>query len=176
MSQIIHFEFADLSPLAPFHYHTVRSLGHMLYDACHLQNRMENKFAETVFEQLMQYFRVHSRDDAERALKIQLANRGIIDDSVEFVKAADRWQPNAPLIGMGMEQYRRIIEQNSSAFTANQFPKDKTERTKFEVMAQVNAMQTLVSAALQQSYRYKLSEYQEPHILSLFRCLYCRGY
>jgi hypothetical protein len=81
MSEIIHFEFADLSPLSPFTYHGVRSLGHMLYDACHLQNRMENKFAETVFEQLMQYFRVHSRDDAERALKIQLANRGIIDDS-----------------------------------------------------------------------------------------------
>jgi hypothetical protein len=161
MSQIIHFEFADLSPLAPFHYHTVRSLGHMLYDACHLQNRMENKFAEAVFEQLMQYFRVHSRDDAERALKIQLANRGIIDDSVEFIKAADRWQPNAQLIGMGMEQYRRIIEQNSSAYTANQFPKDKTERTKFEVQAQVQAMMTLVSAALQQSYRYKLAEYQE---------------
>ncbi|MES2367098.1 MAG: hypothetical protein V4563_14575 [Pseudomonadota bacterium] len=161
MSEIIHFEFADLSPLAPFTYHGVRSLGHMLFDICHLQNRMENKFSEAVFEQLLQYFRVHSRDDAERALKIQLANRGIIDDSVEFIKAQDRWQPNAPLIGMGMEQNRRIIEQNSSAYTSNQFPKDKTERTKFEVQAQVNAMQTLVSAALQQSYRYKLNEYRE---------------
>lgn len=161
MSEIIHFEFADLSPLAPFTYHGVRSLGHMLFDICHLQNRMENKFSEAVLEQLMQYFRVHSRDDAERALKIQLANRGIIDDSVEFIKAQDRWQPNAPLIGMGMEQNRRIIEQNSSAYTSNQFPKDKTERTKFEVQAQVSAMQTLVSAALQQSYRYKLNEYRE---------------
>ncbi len=161
MSEIIHFEFADLSPLAPFTYHGVRSLGHMLYDICHLQNRMENKFSEACLEALLQYFRVHSRDDAERALKIQLANRGIIDDSVEFIKAQDRWQPNAPLIGMGMEQNRRIIEQNSSAYTSNQFPKDKTERTKFEIQAQVNAMQTLVSAALQQSYRYKLNEYRE---------------
>lgn len=161
MSEIIHFEFADLSALAPFTYHGVRSLGYMLYDICHLQNRMENKFSEAVFEQLLQYFRVHSRDDSERALKIQLANRGIIDDSVEFIKAQDRWQPNAPLIGMGMEQNRRIIEQNSSSYTQNQFPKDKTERTRFEVMAQVNAMQALVSAALQQSYRYKLAEYQE---------------
>ncbi len=161
MSEIIHFEFADLSPLAPFTYHGVRSLGHMLFDICHLQNRMENKFSEAVLESLLQYFRVHSRDDAERALKIQLANRGIIDDSVEFIKAQDRWQPNAPLIGMGMEQNRRIIEQNSSAYTSNQFPKDKTERTKFEIQAQVNAMQTLVSAALQQSYRYKLNEYRE---------------
>ncbi len=161
MSEIIHFEFADLTALAPFTFHGVRSLGHMLYDICHLQNRMENKFSEAVFEQLLQYFRVHSRDDAERALKIQLANRGIIDDSVEFIKAQDRWQPNAPLIGMGMEQNRRIIEQNSSSYTQNQFPKDKTERTAFEVQAQVQAMMTLVSAALQQSYRYKLAEYQE---------------
>src|SRR6185503_11603129 len=60
LSELIHFEFADLTPMAPFKYHSVRSLGHLLYDACHLQNRMQCKFAEAVLEALMQYFRVHS--------------------------------------------------------------------------------------------------------------------
>ncbi len=162
LSEIIHFEFADLTPMAPFRYHAVRSLGHMMYDACHLQNRLRCKFAETVFEQLMQFFKVHSRDDAERALKIQLSNRGIIDDSVEFIKAADRWQPNGPLIQMGMQQYERIIQENSSSYVQNQnFSRDRTEKTKYQVQAEVNAMMTLVSAALQQAYRYKLAEYQE---------------
>jgi len=162
LSEIIHFEFADLTPTAPFRYHTVRSLGHLLYDACHLQNRLRCKFAEAVFEQLMQYFRVDSRDDAERALKIQLATRGIIDSTVHFLSPDERWQPNAQLIEMGMAQYQRIIEDNSSSYVQNQnFSRDRTEKTKFQVQAEVNAMMTLVSAALQQSYRYKLSEYQE---------------
>lgn len=162
LSEIIHFEFADLSACAPFRYHTVRSLGRMMYDACHLQNRLHNSFAESVFEQLMQYFRVDSRDDAERALKIQLANRGLIDPSVHFITPEERWQPNAQLIAMGMEQYRRIIEDNSSSYVQNQnFSRDRTEKTKFQVQAEVNAMMTLVSAALQQSYRYKLGEYTE---------------
>lgn len=162
LSEIIHFEFADLSPCAPFRYHTVRSLGHMMYDACHLQNRLRCSFAEAVFEQLMQYMRVDSRDDAERALKIQLANRGLIDSTVHFLSPDERWQPNAQLVEMGMAQYQRIIEDNSSSYVQNQnFSRDRTEKTKFQVQAEVNAMMTLVSAALQQSYRYKLSEYQE---------------
>lgn len=162
LSEIIHFEFADLTPMAPFRYHTVRSLGHMMYDACHLQNRLHCSFAEAVFEQLMQYFRVDSRDDSERALKIQLMNRGLIDPSVHFLSPEERWQPNAQLVEMGMAQYRRIIEDNSSSYVQNQnFSRDRTEKTKFQVQAEVNAMMTLVSAALQQSYRYKLGEYQE---------------
>jgi len=162
LSELIHFEFADLTPMAPFKYHTVRSLGHLLYDACHLQNRLRCSFAEAVFEQLMQYFRVNSRDDTERALKINLVNRGIIDPSVQFIPPQERWQPNAPLIEMGMAQYQRIIDDNSSSYVQNQnFSRDRTEKTKFQVQAEVNAMMTLVSAALQQSYRYKLGEYTE---------------
>lgn len=162
MSEIIHFQFADLTPIAPFTYHGIRSFGRMVYDACHLQNRMRCSFAEAVFEALMQYFRVNSRDDAERALKIQLANRGLIDPSVTFIPAAERWQPNAQLIEMGMAQYQRIIDDNSSSFVQNQnFSRDRTEKTKFQVQAEVNAMMTLVSAALQQAYKYKTSEYNE---------------
>jgi len=162
LSEIIHFEFADLSPCAPFRYHTVRSLGHMMYDACHLQNRLRCSFAEAVFENLLCYMRVDSRDDAERALKIQLANRGIIDPSVHFLSPTERWQPNERLIEMGMAQYQRIIDDNSSSYVQNQnFSRDRTEKTAFQVQAEVNAMMTLVSAALQQSYRYKLGEYTE---------------
>ena len=162
LSEIIHFQFADLTPIAPFTYHGIRSLGHMIYSACHLQNRLRCSFAEAVFEQLMQYFKVNSRDDAERALKIQLVNRGFIDPSVSFVPANERWQPNAPLIEMGMAQYQRIIDDNASSYVQNQdFSRDRTEKTKYQVQAEVNAMMTLVSAALQQSYKYQVAEYQE---------------
>ncbi len=162
LSEIIHFQFADLSPTAPFRYHTVRSLGHMLYDACHLQNRLNCAIAEATFENLMMYFRVNSRDDAERALKIELVNRGLIDPSVQFIPQAERWQPNPQMIEIGKQQYQRIIDDNSSSFVQNQnFSRDRVEKTAYQVSAEINAMMTLVSAALQQSYKYQLAEYRE---------------
>jgi len=162
LSEIIHFQFADLSPTSPFRFHTVRSLGHMLYDACHLQNRLRCSFAEAVFENLMLYFRVNSRDDAERALKIELVNRGLIDPSVQFIPPQERWQPNPQMIELGMAQYQRIIDDNSSSYVQNQnLSKDRVERTKFQVAAEINAMMTLVSAALQQAYKYQTAEYLE---------------
>lgn len=162
LSEMIHFQFADLSPKSPFKYHTIRSLGHLLYDACHLQNRLRCSFAEAVFENLMMYMRVDSRDDAERALKIQLANRGIIDPSVHFLSPDERWQPNPQFIAEGMAMYQKIIEQNSSSYVQpTNFSRDRVEKTAYQVSAEINAMMTLVSAALQQVYKYQTAEYVE---------------
>lgn len=162
LSEILHFQFADLSATAPFRYHTVRSLGFFLFDACHLQNGLRCSFAEAVFEQLLNYFRVKSLDEAERALKIQLMNRGLIDETVTFLRPEERWQPNAQIVEMGMAQYQQIINENSASYVQNQnFSRDKVEKTRFQVMAEVNAMTTLISAALAQAYRYQTTEYEE---------------
>lgn len=162
LSEIVHFQFADLSAVGPFRYHSVRSLGFMLYAVCHLQNRLRCKFGEAVFENLMMYLRVKSLDDVERALKVELVSRGVIDESVSFLRPDERWQPNAQLAELGMGMYDRIIQENSSSYTQNQnFSRDRTEKTKYQVMAEVNAMTTLISAALQQAYTYQNFEYLE---------------
>jgi len=162
INELIHFQFADLSSVAPFRYHSVRSLGFLLYAACHLQNRLRCKFSEAVFENLMMYMRVNSLDEAERTLKIQLASRGIIDESVHFLSPVERWQPNAQMIELGLQEYKQVIADNSSSYLQNNnFARDRVEKTKFQVMAEVNAMQTLVSAALQQAYRYENIKYRE---------------
>ena len=118
LSQIINWQFADLSAVAPFRYHSVRSLGYLLYSVCHLQNRMRCKFSESVFEQMLVYFRVKSMEDAQRVLKVDLVNRGFIDDTVDFIKAADRYQVNAPLVEMGMRENANLIAANSSSYTS----------------------------------------------------------
>jgi len=161
LGEIVHFQFADLAAKAPFTYHGVRSLGFLLYSVCHLQNRLRCSFNEAVFEGLLMYMRVKSGDEAERALKIQLAHRGIIDPSVEFLSPAERWQPNEKLAELGLRENDSIIRANSGSYTENMFPQDKTERTRFEVQAQVNAMTALVSSALEQAYKYQTFEYNE---------------
>ena len=160
--EIVTFQFADLSAVAPFRYHSVRSIGYLLYAVCHLQNRLRCKFAESVFEALMMYFRVKSMDDAERALKIELANRGFIDETVQFIPATERFQVNANLVELMLKENQGIIASNTSSYVQDASQaKDRTEKTKFQVMAEIQAMNAMISSGLQQAYRYQEFEYQE---------------
>lgn len=161
-SEIVAFQFADLSAVAPFQYHSVRSLGFLLFAPCHLMNRMQCKFSEAVFEALMMYFRVKSMDDIQRALKINLVNRGFIDDTITPLKAEERYQVNTALVEAGFGQLKEIIQQNSSSYTQNKesISSDK-EKTATQVMAEVNSATSLTSVALQQAYQYQEYEYRE---------------
>jgi hypothetical protein len=160
--ELITFQFADLSAVAPFRYHTVRSLGFLLFAVCHVQNRLRCRFNESVFEALMMYFRVKSMDDAQRALKVNLVNRGFIDDSLEFIPAADRFQVNAALVQLGLTENQRLIETNSASYTQNRNAmEDRREKTATQVMAEVNAMSSLIQAGLLQAYKYAEQEDME---------------
>ncbi len=160
--EIVNFQFADLSAVAPFRYHSVRSLGFMLYAVCHLQNRLRCKFNEAVFEGLMMYIRVKSMDEVERALKIDLISRGVVDESVQFLAPAERWQVNDRLVQLGLQQNQAIINDNSASYVQNQnFSKPDVEKTAFQVRAELDATTALISAALMQAYQYQNFEYQE---------------
>lgn len=162
ISEIIAFQFSDLSAVAPFRYHSVRSLGFLLYAVGHLQNRLRCKFSEAVFENLLMYMRVKSMDDAERALKINLISRGIIDETVQFLPAAERWQVNAQLAELGLAENQKIINQNSSSYVQDQGRSNSVvEKTAFQVRAELNATTALISSALLQAYQYQAFEYIE---------------
>lgn len=160
--QIFSCQFADLSSVAPFKYHSVRSLGFLLYAVCHLQNRLRCRLTETTFEQLMMLFRVKSMEDVQRVVKIDLYNRGFIDESVQFVPSADRFQPNYQLAELGITQIADLISRHSSSFTAMpQQGASDVEKTKFQVQAETQTATAMVSIALQQAYTYQQFEYKE---------------
>jgi hypothetical protein len=161
--EIINWQFADLSAVAPFRYHSVRSLGFLLYSVCHLQNRLRCKFTESVFEQMLIYFRVKNMEDAQRALKVDMFNRGFIDDTIDFIPAGDRYQVDPNLVQLLLNENSNLIAQNSASYTANprNSGRSNVEKTKFEVMSEVNAMAGLVSAGLTQAYYYQVPEYRE---------------
>lgn len=161
LSNIITWQFADLSAVAPFRYHSVRSLGFLLYSVCHLQNRLYSKFTEAQFEQMMMYFRVKSADDMQRALRVDLVNRGFIDDTVQFIPAAERYQINERLIEAGINLNREIIGRNSSSFNGQPPQQDKRELTATQWMGEANKVTALVSSALNQAYIYQNAEYNE---------------
>jgi len=160
--ELVSFQFADLSAVAPFRYHSVRSLGFLMYAVCHIQNRLRCKFNEAVFEALMMYFRVKSMEDVQRGLKLNLINKGFIDETMQFVPAADRFQVNAALVELGLKENAALINDNSSSYTQNQnYSSGGVEKTKFQVMAETSSINSLISAGLTQAYQYQAFEYRE---------------
>lgn len=160
--EIIHWQFGDLSAVAPFRYHSVRSLGFLVYAVCHLQNRIRCKLHDALFEHMLQYFRVNSSDDAERALKIPLIDKGIIDNTVQFVPAADRWQVDGNMVQQVLNDNAQLIGKNTGSYT--QDPDTGTENVE-KTATQINAEQSntvsLVNAALQQAYQYEVFKDRE---------------
>lgn len=159
---LIAVQFANLSMKSPFRYHAVRGMGMMLYALCHLDNRLSCKFEEAVFEALMQYFKVRSLDDVNNAMRLELYNLGFIDDTLKPVPQAERWNVNAQLAELGLQSISDRIDKNSKAFTQDVSSlNNKTEKTKAEVLAKVQAANALVSAGITQTHVYKRYEYME---------------
>lgn len=159
--QIVAFQFADLSSVAPLRYHSVRSLGFLLYGVCHLQMRLYCRFSDAVFESMLQYFRVSSDDDVGRALKVNLMDKGFIDRSIQFVPQAERWQVNERLVGAGFAMNDSIMGKNSGSFVEDSGI-GNLDHVKASVYAsEVQRSNALVGAAVQQCYTYAQQEYRE---------------
>jgi hypothetical protein len=162
LSQLITFQFGDLSAVAPFRYHSVRSLGQLLYAPCHIQNRLHCHFLDSVFEQLMQYYRVKTLNDYQRALKVDLVNKGYIDESINFVKPEERWKIDQALTEFALQHNERMIAQHSNIYAQRpQETNQGVERKELEIMAQIHSETALVGAALAQAYIYQEAAFQE---------------
>ena len=159
---ILHFQFGDLSPKAPFKYHSVRSLGWLIFAVCHLQNRLRCKVNDATFENLLNYFRVSGADDAERLTKIDLHNYGVVPEGVEFVNQNDRWQINHQLVLGAMADNRQQMNEAASQFREGRDTgAAQKEKTATEIMAEVNAANALVGTMLSLAYTYQKSQYYE---------------
>jgi hypothetical protein len=129
---------------------------------CHIQNRLESRFYDTAFEQLLQYFQVSSLDEVGRAMKIELANMGFLDESIKMVKAQDRWQPNIQFTEAAFQRIDQRIQGNSKAWTQNSDAgNSRTEKTKFQYQAELQRLNVLVSAAMNQMYFYQKQQDRE---------------
>lgn len=164
LGEIIHHQYADGSVVAPFRYHSVRSLGFLLYAVCHLQNRLRCKLNDNAFEDLMQYFRVANPDDMARLQKVDLINWGIIPEGLNFVRKEERWQTNQALVQTVMNYNRQTIAEHGTSYTKDSGldPNRKNpDKTATQVAAEVNASTAMVGAMLNDAYNYQDFQYAE---------------
>ena len=163
LSQIIHFQFGDASAVAPFRYHSVRSLGFLLYSVCSLQNLLKCRFNDAAFEGMLQYFRVNNPADMDRLSKIDLNDKGILPEGLNFIRPEERWQVNENLVGQAMQMNRQAMADVSSAFTQDlDFGTErKAEETATRTMAKVNSAAALVGSMLTRAYARERFRYLE---------------
>lgn len=162
LREITHCQFGDTSAVAPFRYHSVRSLGYMLYGVCELQNRLRCQFSQSVFEQLMWFFRVSGNEDFTRLKKALFSHMGVIPNGVGFVPAAERFKPDYQLVALLLNQNQQLMGQNSASFTQDLYQgSEQKEMTATETMARVNSVNALVSGFLNLAYAYETFEYRE---------------
>lgn len=161
LSQILHFQFGDLSAVAPFKYHTVRSLGWLIYAVCHLQNRLRCRVNDATFENLLNYFRVSNPDDNARLTKIDLHNYGVVPEGVQFVPQNERWQINQGLVAGTMSDNRSMLNEAASQYREGRDNQSGKEKTATEIMAEVNSANALVGSMLLLAYTYEKANYRE---------------
>lgn len=162
LSEIIHCNFGDCSPYAPFKYHSIRSLGWMLWGVCDLQNRLHCKFNEGVFEQLMWFFQTAGNQDLMRIKKANFEHLGVIPQGIRFLTANERFTPNPALIEMAFARNRQLIADSATSYTQSydRGPEGRG-RTATETMAIVNSSQALASGILETAYTYEAFKYRE---------------
>lgn len=161
LGHILHCQFGDCSNVAPFRYHTVRSIGYMLYSVVHLSNRIRCKFSDSVFEAMLSLFRNVPAEDREKIEMILLNHMGIIPQGVDYVPANERYTVDSNLVNAKISQLRQIMSENSASYTRDSNDGTNKELTATEVMQRAQSASALVNAMLAESYTYAGFQHQE---------------
>lgn len=162
LSEILHCQFGDCSPYAPFKYHSIRSLAWMLWGVCDLQNRLHCKFNEAVFEQMMWFFQTAGNQDLMRLKKANFEHMGIIPQGIRFLTPQERFTPNMQLVELAFARNKQLMAESSTSYTQDYEKGAGAQgRTATETMAIVNASQALASGIMELSYTYENFKYRE---------------
>jgi hypothetical protein len=155
--EIIHCNFGDCSCVAPFKYHSVRSLGWMIWGLVDIQNQLDCKMTEQAFSDLMWFFRVAGQNEFNRIKKANFFHMGVIPQGISMLPAAERPEPNPQFIEMVLARNRDLITRHSAAYTRGnqQQSRGEKEKTATQVMAEENAVNTLVSGVVTMACTYE---------------------
>lgn len=167
VGDIIQCQFADGAVKPPFRYHSVRSLGYLLYAICHLQNRLRCKFNDAVFESMLWYFRNVTDGDEEKLAKVDLHHLGIIPEGLSWVPGGERHTINEQLVMAAVIQNRQLMSEHSSHYVQDAERADVSrDPTATEVMAKVNSANAMIGSMLSEAYTYE--QYKQQQVAKRF--------
>jgi len=156
-------QYADGNNVPPFRYHSIRSLGFLLYATANLANRLRCKKFDAAFRETLTLFRNVGDGDRERLELIELQDHGVIPEGLNMVTAAERYQVNVQLLQAAQADARQIMAENSAHYTNDASDGNSSkDKTATQIIAESQAANALVGAMLGRAYRYE--EHQDREI------------
>lgn len=162
LDQVLHIQVGDGNNKPPFLYHSVRGLGHLLYDVCHMQNRLRCQFLQKVFEDLLLLFRAKDPTDRSRLEKIYLGlNYGIMPEGLDFVKNDERYQVDKQLVEMALDSNKQLMGEAAASYRQDVDTSENKEMTAREFTGRMAAVTKLTASMLNLAYLQETYSYQE---------------
>lgn len=159
--QIFHPQIADGASVAPFRWHSVRSLGYLLYAICHLQNRLRCRYMDATFESMNWLFWDVSEADRETIQKVDIRHLGVIPTGLKSVPANERHNIDFELVSGAMAMNRQLMSEHSSSYNQNIDNGTQKERTAYEVATLSNDANRLITSMLSRIYEQQVPQYRE---------------
>lgn len=161
--EIIHWYIGNCSNVAPYRYHSVRSIGYLLYGVCMIQNKLRCRFTDHMFQNLLTWFRNVSDDNREKLQMIDLQNFGVFPDGVSMVTANERHEVDWNLIFGGLSQGKQLMAESAMSFVPD-VPGDPSKNktmTASEYLGRQNESIAMTSAVYGQLADQSVYEYRE---------------
>jgi hypothetical protein len=160
-TQIMHSQIADGAAVAPFRWHSVRSLGYLLYSICQLQNRFRSRVMDSAWESTNWYFRDVTDGDREVIQKVDLRHLGVIPNGLKWVLPTERHQIDFDLVSGVMAMNRQLMSEHGTSYTQGLDNGSKKERTAYEVATLSHDANRLITAMLTRIYENQIPQYRE---------------
>lgn len=153
LSHILQCIFANGCHVAPFRYHSVRGLGYRLYDEARYEARAENRFKESVLQEMMWVFRNVPAESREKLESFWLSHMGVLPPGVSYVPANERYRMDLNIVLAGLNQSRQLMSEQSTSYVQDFNEGGENNReTATKTMARVQQSNQMVGTFLVKSY------------------------
>jgi len=161
LSHILHVQFGDLSSVAPFKFHSVRSLGFLIMEPCYWTNLFRCRLLQHAWEDMNMLFRSSDPQDRARLQKLELFDRGFIPDSLAIVPREQRHQINDGLAQFVLANLRQLMSEASASYTQSADTGTAKEQTAYETAVKVSMVNAMLSGLLANAFNQETFAYRE---------------
>ena len=161
IDSLLHIQFGDLNGTPPFKFHSVRSLGFMIYEPSYWSNLTRCRALQYVWENFNMLFRGAEGGDKARAQKIELFDKGWIPNDVQIVPKDQRHQIDQGMVELMMSQMKQLMGEASLSYTQKTDTGTQRERTLGEAQIQMQMANALMTGLLAVATRNITFHYRE---------------
>lgn len=153
LAHVLHVTFANGAHVAPFRYHSVRSLGYRLYRPSVTLDKMRNKAVEAWFIDMLQLFKNVPAEDREKLEIISLSNMGVMPSGASYLTKQERYSPDLGTALAGINQMRQLMSETSASYVSDTDTGEESAReTATKTAARMQQANRLIGAFLSKAY------------------------